>query len=71
MQESGDPRDRPEALKRSCHKYFAFYTYGGFPTRMEYLYDDIQSRYIILVGNPGYTHCFLVLAAKFGFRLVV
>ena len=28
--------------------------YRGFPTRMVYLYNDIQSRYTILVGNPRY-----------------
>ena len=24
----------------------------GFPTRMVYLYNDTESRYTILVGNP-------------------
>ena len=27
----------------------------GFPTRMVYLYNDIESRYTILVGNPRYS----------------
>ena len=24
----------------------------GFPTRMVYLYNDVESRYTVLVGNP-------------------
>ena len=37
-----------------CVTFFSLISYKGFPTRMVYLYDDIESRYTILVGNPRY-----------------
>ena len=41
--------NRPQIIHRHT------YIYWGLSTRMVYLYNDIELRYTILVGNPRYT----------------